>query len=142
MTYLQKQKLVVIATYDGWVKDGYFYTKDTEMEYLVDIPYLTCLNALHAVAMKVLDELSVPSKLNDSTKWLYQIYQSLPECSDEEFRILESIEIIISDIKQACYQKPINGEYIALFEEVYNGVNFLNQQKAQNENQRQGDSKE
>jgi hypothetical protein len=62
---------------------------------LSHMPYLTDLNALHKVAMNVADELKLKNGL------------------------------LALDILTALSAKQINGEYIDLFNAVYNGIIYL-----------------
>jgi hypothetical protein len=106
-----QDKVKVIAEYDGWVDDMHNmyvnpnYNKGTLM-YLSDMPYLTSLDSLHSVAMKVLDGLFVRDLIdNEEAQWSR------------------------ATIRQYCATKPINGEYIDLFNAVYDGIIFLNSNK-------------
>jgi hypothetical protein len=86
-------KLKIIAEYDGW--------KNVGVELMSSI-YLTSLDALHPVAMKVLEELS----------------------KDWSFKA----EKLTATISFACTQPPINGEYTDLFNATVEGIIYLQNQ--------------
>ena len=67
------------------------------------MPYLTDLNALHKVAMDVMEEL-------------------------EAMLIIPALQETIK-IRSKCAYRPINGQYIDLFYAVYEGIVFLNENK-------------
>lgn len=113
MNQKQIEQTRVIAEKDGWTfrNNGDTAELFTNGEFVMgchgwketpDFPihkYLTDLNALHKVAMDVMDELPLLSS-NQHLIW-------------------------------CCMAKrPINGQYIALFNAVYDGVVFLNRQKS------------
>jgi hypothetical protein len=110
-------KLKIIAEYDGWEYDnqvkGYcranlalFFSKEDE----VHEKYITSLDFLHPVAMKVLGELEEARRKEISldTKPVYDI-----------------ISTYIDMIKQSCAQPPINGEYSDLFNATVEGIIYL-----------------
>jgi hypothetical protein len=118
-------KLKIIAEYDGWVDSGRKhisldygniytkkgkYTKRREM-FFSEFPYLTSLDWLHPVAIKVMGELEEARRKEISldTKPVYDI-----------------ISTYIDMIKQSCTQPPINGEYTKLFDAVADGIDYLN----------------
>jgi hypothetical protein len=73
--------------------------------------YLTSLDWLHPVAMDVMDKLT---ELFNTTMH-----------GDVFMPALD----LIYNIKRACYIRPINGEYIDLFNAVYEGIVYLNSTK-------------
>lgn len=75
--------------YDNWIKD---------------MKYLTSLDWLHPVAMKLLNELR---QLKDG----------------------EDLQHMIFVLRHHCAIPPINGEYRDLLNAVYDGIEFLNRQK-------------
>jgi hypothetical protein len=112
----QEQKIELIALYDGWEKTGYSVAENKRLfrkscsdsfgfdnERLETMKYLTDLNWLHPVAMKVLDELS--------------------EISDIVALSLHR------QIFYNCASKPKDGQYIDLFEAVVCAIQFINEQK-------------
>lgn len=110
-----QDKVKVIAEYDGWVntgllhpfkpENGYQYRKEglIGVSWLPKMQYLTSLDWLHPVAMKVLKSL---------------------ECEDKCDLPSEFWNIV-----NCCHLQPINGEYIDLFNAVYDGIVFLNSNK-------------
>jgi len=122
-----QDKVKVIAEYDGWkatdrfhvgYKDwGCLYEKKivknrkSLFHFLHDLKYLTSLDWLHLVAMKVLDELDVMISKSKSD------YESTGIGAKGYF------------IRHSCQYKPINGEYIDLFNAVYDGIVFLKSNK-------------
>ena len=111
MTQETLTKIETIAIYDGWYKgDGIYQRKMLEPNkgwdilWIIDLQYLTSLDWLHPVAMKVLGE---------------------PKLKDKSDGITLRAKII-----RACSYAPINGEYISLFNAVYEGIVFLNEQKS------------
>lgn len=128
MTDLQKQQVVVIATYDNKLIYGKPFIEFCDGKHVLPeciSKYLTSMDWIHPVAMKVLDELIAES---DN---LAEYYNNLPLFSEEarEAKQMDKVENLNIGIRLSIIEKPINGEYIALFEAVYNGVKFLNQQK-------------
>jgi hypothetical protein len=83
-------KLKIIAEYDGW--------KNVGVELMSSI-YLTSLDALHPVAMKVMAALHKDWSFN--------------------------AEKLTATISYACTKPPINGEYIALFNATVEGIIYL-----------------
>ena len=116
MTQETLTKIETIAIYDGWYKGAATYQrkmlepkKGLHILWISELQYLTSLDWLHTVAMKVLGELN---ELNYS-------YEEA------------SIRYLIT---RGCVKKPINGEYVDLFNAVYDGIVFLNDLKSkQNE---------
>ena len=98
MTQKQIEQTRVIAEYDGWKIDRSLAYRGMGAIPTQSLNYLTDLNALHKVAMDVMQELPFLSSI-----------QHLIWCS--------------------MAKRPINGEYIDLFNAVYDGVVFLNQSK-------------
>lgn len=123
-------KVKVIAVYDGWELRGepefippykiwikqlpsgtklIPYISPSGKEYddwAKEMKYATSMDWLHPVAMKVLDGLFVRDLIyNENAQWSR------------------------ATIRQYCATKPINGEYIDLFNAVYEGIGFLNQNK-------------
>jgi len=86
-------KLKIIAEYDGWKNVGVKLMRSM---------YLTSLDFLHPVAMKVLRQLIA--------------------YADRESHIIETA------IKQACCKPPINGEYSDLFDATVEGIIYLQNQ--------------
>lgn len=113
MTTLDKVR--VIAEYDGWelvsetIEGRQLYCANKPIvgrlkyEFSDEMYYLTSLDWLHPCAMKVMDELR-------QTKAVHR-------------------QFYIADIYENCSEKPINSEYIDLFNAVYEGIIFLNSQK-------------
>jgi hypothetical protein len=122
-----QDKVKVIAEYDGWRQDevvderGRLYNNPYRAHlgdslgegfaFLGNMRYLTSLDWLHPAAMKVLDELDVMISKSKSD------YEST------------GIGVKGYFIRHACQYKPVNGEYIDLFNAVYEGIEFLNQNK-------------
>jgi hypothetical protein len=114
-------KLKIIAEYDGWVKmeESNLYRRNTH-RYLDEMEYLTSLDWLHPVAMKVLGELRElrSSAFNDIDN---SGVRTVKECYD-------TITPYIDMIKQSCTQPPINGEYSDLFNATVEGIIYLQNQ--------------
>lgn len=119
MTQELKDKIKTIAEYDGWkvVPPGTYtqchnqtiwfghggnYDCYHDVTSAEEMKYLTDLNWLHPVAMKVLGELNMKGSL---TYWW--------------------------NIRHHCAIRPINGEYIGLLNAVHDGIKFLNQHKTE-----------
>ena len=117
-----QDKLKVIAEYDGWVKIGslhpfkpslgHQYRKDglIGVSWLSKMPYLTSLDWLHPVAMKIADVICVSILSSRGSKRI--------KCKK-----------LIREIESACFCRAVNGEYTTLFNAVYEGIEFLNQNK-------------
>lgn len=99
------EKIKEVAEFDGWKhiegkalmkhpNHGHYWHNEA-------LPYLTSLDFLHPVAMKVLGQLLA--------------------YADRESHIIETA------IKQACAKPPINGEYTALVDAVYDAIVYLKQ---------------
>jgi hypothetical protein len=128
----------LVAEYDGWVvalphtrKGEPMMDKPTSSacEYLSNLKYLTSLDWLHPVAMKLLNELRA-KELE-----LIDYYNNQPFHVDD----IVNQEVIyakrkfrnggaITNILLACSAAPINNEYIDLFNAVYDGIVYLKSQ--------------
>ena len=111
----------MIAENDGWTfrNNGDTAELFTNGEFVMgchgwqetpDFPihkYLTDLNALHKVAMDVMDILE-------------------GDMLDVDYSYEHSIAIF-----RAITERPINGQYIDLFKAVYDGIIFLNKSKTE-----------
>lgn len=124
-------KLKIIAEYDGWVIKGEpdftapykifvkeFPSYDKMIPYISptgneydgwekELKYLTSLDWLHPVAMNVLDKLT--ELFNDTL-------------DGDVFVPVSDLEY---NIKRSCYIRPINGEYIDLFNATVEGIIYL-----------------
>ena len=124
MTQKQIEQTRVIALYDKWlvIPEGTYaechrqtiwfghggkFDCYHDITAVSDMPYLTDLNALHKVAMDVTQELRKEKK---------------------ELNQFET-EYLIGSIRLGMFSIPINGQYIDLFNAVYDGCLFLNQYK-------------
>jgi len=121
MTTEQIEMTRVIAEYDGWKyhdksdvyrPNGYWTLAEIWAGWWVleDMAYLTEMNWLHPVAMKVMGELEIIINIGKDA---------------DSFVDANSIR---RNMIIMCYRKPINGQYIDLFTAVYNGIVFLNEQ--------------
>ena len=113
-----EEKLLLITKYDGWKVDPEYpeYTfmyKDGAVYELKDLAYLTDLNMLHPVAMKVKDMLG-------------EIYNN----TDRELTIKKDADDIGTTLLVVCSYKPNSkGEYINLFNSVCEGIELINRYK-------------
>ena len=108
-----QDKIKVIAEYDGmstfetehdlFFKRGVGCTPENYDYHLLHLKHLTSLDSLHPVAMKVLNSLTCEDKGDLPTEFW--------------------------NIVNCCHFPPINGEYIDLFNAVYDGIEFLNSNK-------------
>jgi len=124
-----QEKVKAIAEYDGFkfypnktnlFAEGYYRKSEFEIRLPnpfapSELKYLTSLDWLHPVAMNVLDETT--KVFNDTLDG-----DVFVPASDFQY-----------NIKRACYIRAINGEYIDLFNAVYEGIIFLNQNKKDND---------
>lgn len=132
---ITNEMLQVIAEYDGWELRGepefippykiwvkqlpsgtklIPYISPSGKEYdnwIKDMKYLTSLDWLHPVALRVLNNLV--SEFNISTKFNTYV------CASDH----------IANIKKAMYKPPVNGEYIDLFNANYEAILFIKQNK-------------
>lgn len=132
MTQTQIEQTRVIAEYDGWELRGepdfihpykiwikqmqtgtkmIPYISPSGKEYdgwHKDMKYLTSLDWLHPVAMDVIEQIIVSIKKGESYS------QAL---------------LLRSSILSKLQERPINGEYIDLFNAVYEGIVYLNSTK-------------
>lgn len=117
MTTEQIEMTRVIAEYDGWKyhdksdvyrPNGYWTLEEIWAGKWVieNLDYLTSMDWLHPVAMKVMEMLNHLHKVSRDRK-----FTDLAE-----------------QIKIACATKPVKGEYLWLFTAVFNGIVFLNEQ--------------
>jgi len=111
MTQKQIEQTRVIAEKDGWKIDRSLAYRGMGAIPTHSLDYLTDLNALHKVAMDVMDAMT---ELFNTT----MDGDVFVPASDLEY-----------NIKRACYIRPINGEYIDLFKAVYAAIVFLNENK-------------
>jgi len=98
------KKIKEIAEFDGWViseyqpfSDTVLYAKDEEYDRLDRMPYLTNLNALHRVALDLMEKVSS--------------------------------ENMIHRLHNAMLFRPINGQYTALVDAVYDAIVYLKKQE-------------
>jgi len=112
MTQTQIEQTRVIAEYDGWKIDRSLAYRGMGAIPTHSLNYLTDLNALHKVAMDVMDKLT---ELFNAT-------------ADSDVFITPASDLQYK-IKKACYLHPINGEYIDLFNAVYEGIVYLQNQE-------------
>jgi hypothetical protein len=112
MTQTQIDQTRVIAEWDGWeyIEPAAFRRNGYTL-HASELQYLTDLNSLHPVAMDVMDKLT--ELFNDTM-------------DGEVFMPVSDLEY---NIKRSCYIRPINGEYIDLFNAVYEGIVYLNSTK-------------
>jgi len=122
----QQEKIELIAMYDGWEKSefkfkltgytfsksGYCYVREIDLE--SDMKYITSLDWLHPVAMKVQGEIRV-FEMDILAKGSYG---SLELCIRKQ-----------SSIASSCSRPSQNGQYLNLFESVVEGILFINEQK-------------
>ena len=114
-------KIKAIAEYDGWEKREHqptrgriIFDNSISSQWLdtLEHSYLTDLNTIHPVAMRVLDELE--TEFIKTNKY-------------DAVMVILPAQIVI---KQACHTKPNeSGQYIALVDAVYNGILLLNELK-------------
>jgi hypothetical protein len=131
MTQEQIGQTRVIALYDKWLEihegtyaechrqtlwfgHGGKFNCYYDITAVSDLKYLTSLDWLHPVAMEVMDKLT--ELFNDTM-------------DGDVFMPVFDLEY---NIKRSCYIRPINGEYIDLFNAVYDGIVFLNDNKTAN----------
>jgi hypothetical protein len=117
MTQTQIEQTRVIAIHDKWLEipegtyaechrqtlwfgHGGKFDCYHDITAVSELKYLTSLDRLHPVAMNVMDDLR---GIQDEQKSYY-----------------------ISSIRSYCSTAPINGEYIDLFNAVYEGIVYLN----------------
>jgi hypothetical protein len=124
-----QDKVKVIAEYDGWVNTGllhpfkpvlgYQYRKEglIGVSWLSKMPYLTSLDWLHGTAMKVIDEVK---------NYSYSLSEHITESRLKHNYIHTELFPTLID---SCCKEPINGEYVDLFNAVYDGIVFLNSNK-------------
>lgn len=106
------EKIKTIAEFDGWKYDSgiwiKYYPDGTKSKYMTP-PYLTDLNALHRVALDVMD--AITELFNTPMDGDVFIH-----ASDLEY-----------NIKRSCYTRPINGQYTDLVDAVYEAIVYLKQ---------------
>jgi hypothetical protein len=124
----QEDKLKLIAEYDGWltIPEGTYnechrqttwfghggnYGCYHDITALSNLKYLTSLDWLHPVTMKVIDEL-----------WTIKPAQE---------EVGSPIYYRHATLRQRCSNAPVNGEYIDLFNSVVEAIEFLNKVKQQ-----------
>jgi len=125
----QKEKIEIVAMYDGWVKVGYSYlggellfqkkinhTFGYDNKSIDELKYITSLDWLHPVAMKVQVEILVFAR--DISAKAEADCNSLRLCIRKQ-----------SSIASACSRPCQNGQYLDLFESVVEAILFINQQK-------------
>jgi hypothetical protein len=115
-----QDKIKVIAEYDGmstfetehdlFFKRGVGCTPENYDYHLLHLKYLASLDWLHPVAMKVMNGLCVIAL-------------------SKRGNIETKSKRLFHNIKEQCSTFQINGEYIDLFNAVYDGIVFLNSNK-------------
>lgn len=144
MNQKQIEQTRVIAEKDGWTfrNNGDTAELFTNGEFVMgchgwketpDFPihkYLTDLNALHKVAMDVVEELSrIEMQIEkDYTNQPMFINGVLNE-EALKARKLTRIENTINHIFLCFRSRPLNGQYIDLFNAVYKGIVYLQNQE-------------
>lgn len=111
---ITNEMIQLVAEYDGmsifqtehdlFFKRGNGCTLENYDYHLLHLKYLTSLDWLHPVAMKLLDCLRKIEINPDSFRYFY-------------------------NIKNCCGTAPIKGQYNDLFNAVYEGILFINNQK-------------
>lgn len=101
------EKIKTIAEFDGWVKRDIAFTHGRELyenehhtQWLDSMPYLTDLNALHRVALDVMDR-------------LYPVL------------VTEDAISAYCKVKDALLSRPVNGQYTDLIDAVYDAIVYL-----------------
>lgn len=135
MTQEQIEQTRVIAEKDGWayVPHSKYLVKDNDRGIIghpidkVAKKLLTDLNTLHEVAMDVMGEIALMQ---------FEVETVAYNCTlDDEMLIMkQELEIFktpFNCIRAALTKRPINGQYIDLFNAVYDGVVFLNENKTE-----------
>lgn len=122
-------KIKVIAEYDGW----YNHTSNSypEHKYMrhpsrgmlivgtINTSYLTDLNTLHPVAMRVLEDLE--TEFTKTNKY-------------DAIKVIMPAQIVI---KHACHTKPNESrQYVTLVDAVYKGIILLNELKTKEHDSR------
>ena len=130
MTQKQIEQTRVIAKYDGWELRG-------EPQFIQ--PYKIWIKQLPA-GTKMIPYISLSGKEYDgwyndmkdltSLDWLHKVAMDVME-ELEAMLIIPALQETIK-IRSKCAYCPINGEYIDLFNAVYDSVVFLNENKTAN----------
>ena len=123
MQHIANEMLQVVAEYDGWVKkseihplNGSYYAKEIKEQSkvvsltLFDFEYDISMDWLHPVAMKVIDVLCV---------------NTLSAGMGSRIKYKK----LVKAIESALICRPINGQYIDLFNAVHEAISFINQNK-------------
>jgi hypothetical protein len=128
------EKIKTIADYDGWelCVTGILYEKigtNQPLQYLDNLPYLTSLDWLHPVAMKVMEGIRA-KELELIDYYNNQPFHVDGDVNQEVIYGRQKVRIgrLITNILLACSNRPINGEYIDLFNAVYDGIVYLKSQ--------------
>lgn len=120
----RNEKIKEIAVFDGWliIPEGTYRECHNQTIWFghggkfdcyhditaaSDMPYLTDLNALHRVALDVMDAMT---ELFNTT------------IDGDVFMPASDLEY---NIKRACYIRPINGQYTYLVDAVYEAIVYL-----------------
>ena len=113
---ITNEMLQVVAEYDGmsvfqtehdlFFKRGIECTPESYDYHLLHLKYATSMDWLHPVAIKAYSEL-IDCKYND----------------------ISDITDRCQTIQVAILRKPVNGQYIDLFNAVYEAILFINQNK-------------
>ena len=141
MIQKQIEQTRVIAEKDGWrfrnnggtaelFTNGEFVMGCHGWKETPDFPihkYLTDLNSLHRVAMDVMGELSLMWFEADTVANNCTLYDEMLIKKQE----LEIFKTPLNCTRDALTKRPINGEYIDLFNAVYDGIVFLNENKTE-----------
>jgi hypothetical protein len=147
------EKLKIISGYDGWVVIGepefkppykiwskQFPQGDKMIPYISpsgeeyndwykELKYLTSLDWLHPVAMRVLKELRAKElKLIDYyNNQPFHVEGDLNE-TVLKAKSINKLEQMVANMHYAFLCDPVNGEYIDLFNAVYYGIVYLKSQ--------------
>lgn len=125
-----QDKVKAIAEYDGWELRGEPEFIPPYKIWIKHLPHGTNMIPYISPSGKEYDDWAKEIKYLTSLDWLHpvalKVYSEIIDCKYNE---ISDITDICTTINLAIMYKPINGEYIDIFNAVYDGIVFLNSNK-------------
>ena len=127
-----QDKVKVIAEYDGWELRGNPEFIEPYKIWIKQLPQGTKMIPYISPSGKEYDDWAKEMKYATSMDWLHPVAMKVLDETTKVFNDTLDKDVFVPasdfqyNIKRACYIRAINGEYIDLFNAVYDGIVFLN----------------
>lgn len=137
----QEEKIKVVAEYDGWkvIPEGTYnecHNQTTwyghggnfgcyhDIKSEAEMLYITSMDWLHPIAMKVIDELKQRVLITANQ------YTGSDDNDKPLYAIIKDAEYRIGNIQSHCSFEPVLDQYIDLFNSTYEGIELINKQSS------------